>query len=110
MRAPINFAERVKGHKIQFGSRKYELGGAGGADNALWIFPKWNSYNVIYMEFNWEEETYVVRLARSGDGVNFHTTLSTFKIKKQYFKSFPKFNSWMVAQIDDLYQWFDKRI
>ena len=110
MKAPINFAEKIKGHEIKVGGRWYILGDTDGSNNELWIYPKWNSHNVMNIYFDWEKENYAVRLVKTGDGRNFHTTLPAFAfVRTSQFKSFDSFNSWMIAKIEDLNQYFEYR-
>ena len=110
MKAPINFAQKIKGHEIRVGRLRYVLGDTNGSNDELWIYPQWNSNNVMNIYFDWKKENYVVRLAKNGDGMNFHTTLPAFAfVRTTQFKSFASFNSWMIAKIDDLYHHFEYR-
>ena len=108
MKAPVNFAERVKGHKLKVGSLGYSLGDNGGDNNKVWIYPEGDTHNVILMEFNWEKQYYVVNIVKTGDGNNFHTTLPAFDfVRTSQFLSFASFISWMIAKIDDLHKYFE---
>lgn len=108
MKAPINFAEKVKGHKLKVGSLGYRLGDSGGDNNKVWIYPEGDTHNVIRMDFNWEKQYYVVNIVNTGDGQNFHTTLPAFDfVRTSQFLSFASFISWMIAKIDDLHKYFE---
>ena len=108
MKAPQNFAQKIKGHKLTVCGMKYELGDSDGADNQLWIYPVNKSANVIRMEFNWEKQWYGVYIAKTGGGNNFHTTLPAFDfVRTSQFLSFGAFNSWMIAKIEDLHKYFE---
>jgi len=108
MKAPQNFAQKIKGHKLTVCGMKYELGDVFGANNKLWIYPQNDSANVICMEFNWEKQWYEVSIAKTGDGNNFHTYLPTFDfVRTSQFLSFGAFNSWMIAKIEDLHKYFE---
>ena len=110
MKAPQNFAQKVDGHVIKVGGLFYVLRVPDGSNDELWIYPKWNSNNVMNIYFDWKKENYVVRLAKSGDGTNFHTTLKAFAfVRTTQFKSFAAFNSWMIAKIEDLNHHFEYR-
>ena len=65
MKAPINFAEKVKGHKLKVGSLGYRLGDSGGDNNKVWIYPEGDTHNVIRMDFNWEKQYYVVNIVNT---------------------------------------------
>jgi hypothetical protein len=108
MKAPQNFAQKIKGHKLTVCGMKYELGDSGGADNKLWIYPQNKSANVICMEFNWEKQFYTIKVAKTGGGNTFHTTLPAFDfVRTSQFLSFGAFNSWMIAKIEDLHKYFE---
>jgi hypothetical protein len=108
MKAPQNFAQKIKGHKLTVGGMQYYLGDSDGADNQLWIYPVNKSANVIRMEFNWEKQFYTIKVAKTGDGNNFHTTLPAFDfVRTSQFLSFGAFHSWMVAKIEDLHKYFE---
>jgi hypothetical protein len=108
MKAPQNFAQKIKGHKLTVCGMKYELRDSYGANNKLWIYPQNDSANVICMEFNWEKQWYEVSIAKTGDGNNFHTYLPTFDfVRTSQFLSFSAFNSWMIAKIEDLHKYFE---
>jgi hypothetical protein len=108
MKAPQNFAQKIKGHKLMVGGMKYELNDSMGQDNKLWIYPKNKSANVICMEFNWEKQFYTIKVAKTGEGNNFHTSLPAFDfIRTSQFLSFGAFNSWMIAKIEDLHKYFE---
>jgi hypothetical protein len=108
MKAPQNFAQKIKGHKLIVCGMKYELGDSGGVDNALWIYPANKSANVICMEFNWEKQFYTIKVAKTGDGRNFHIILPAFDfVRTSQFLSFGAFNSWMIAKIEDLHKYFE---
>jgi hypothetical protein len=108
MKAPQNFAQKIKGHKLTVNGMKYELGDSGGVDNKLWIYPANKSANVICIEFNWEKQWYAVKVAKTGDGRNFHIILPAFDfVRTSQFLSFGAFNSWMIAKIEDLNKYFE---
>ena len=108
MKAPKNFAQKIKGHKLMVGGMQYELNDSFHSDNKLWIYPKNKSANVICMEFNWEKQWYGIHIAKVGDGENFHTTLPAFSfVRTSQFLSFGAFNSWMIAKIEDLHKYFE---
>jgi hypothetical protein len=108
MKAPQNFAEKIKGHKLIVNGMKYELGDSSGANNVVWIYPVNRSANVICMVFNWEKQWYAVNVAKTGDGNNFHTILPAFDfVRTSHFLSFGAFNSWMIAKIEDLHKYFE---
>ena len=108
MKAPQNFAQKIKGHKLTVGGMQYELGDSFHSDNKLWIYPKNKSANVICMEFNWEKQWYAVHIAKTNDGVTFHTSLPAFDfVRTSQFLSFGAFNSWMIAKIEDLHKYFE---
>jgi hypothetical protein len=108
MKAPQNFAEKIKGHRLFVNGMFYELGDSSGANNIVWIYPKNKSANVICIEFNWEKQYYEVKIVKSGAGRNFHTILPAFDfVRTSHFLSFGAFNSWMVAKIEDLHKYFE---
>lgn len=108
MKAPQNFAQKIKAHKLTVCGMQYYLGDSMGANNVVWIYPKNKSANVICMEFNWEKQWYAVKVAKAGDGNNFHTTLPAFDfVRTSQFLSFGVFNSWMIAKIEDLHKYFE---
>ena len=108
MKAPQNFAQKIKGHKLMVSGMEYKLEDSMGQDNKLWIYPKNKSANVICMEFNWEKQFYTIKVAKTGEGNNFHTTLPAFDfVRTSQFLSFGAFNSWMIAKIEDLHKYFE---
>jgi len=108
MKAPQNFAQKIKGHKLTVCGMKYELEDSFASDNKLWIYPKNKSANVICMEFNWEKQFYTIKVAKTGGGNTFHTTLPAFDfVRTSQFLSFGAFNSWMIAKIEDLHKYFE---
>jgi hypothetical protein len=108
MKAPQNFAKKIKGHKLTVCGMKYELGDSDGANNKLWIYPVNKSANVICMEFNWEKQFYTIKVVKTGDGNNFHIILPAFDfVRTSQFLSFSAFNSWMIAKIEDLHKYFE---
>ena len=112
MKAPINFAQKINGHIIKTGpfpgDYVYKLSADDFIGNQVWIYPQSpNSRNVILMEFNWEKQFYTIKIARSGDGNNFHTTLPAFDfVRTSQFLSFAAFHSWMVAKLEDFHKHF----
>lgn len=108
MKAPVNFAERIKGHKFKLGSLGYRLGDSGGDNNKVWIYPQFQTRNVIRMDFNWEKQYYVVNVVKQGDGSNFHTISSPFPFVQTYhFKSFDDFMFWLCVQLPTLEHHFE---
>ena len=101
MKAPINFAQKIKGHEIKVGVRRYVLGNSMGVNNQLWIYPQTptKARNVINIHFDWSKERYVINIAKSGDGVNFHTTLKAWKLNPKNFTSFNNFLWWLENKL-----------
>ena len=101
MKAPINFAQKIKGYKFNANGIEYSLGDSMGLDNELWIYPQTpNHRNVINIEFNWRKEYYIINVARSGDGMNFHTTLPASPFgREDYFISFDNFIWWLETKL-----------
>ena len=112
MKAPENFAQKVDGHIIKTGpfpgDYVYKLSADGSIGNQVWIYPQNpSSRNVILMEFNWEKQFYTVKVATSGVGEIFHTTLPAFDfVRTSQFLSFAAFNSWMIAKLEDFHKYF----
>lgn len=105
MNAPINFAERVAGHLFSTGNGEYKMSDNLGADNKIWIFPNWKSYNVILMEFDWGRETYTVKVVARGQYANFHNILPPQPIlEKELFQTFFDFETWMKSRMIELYE------
>ena len=110
MKAPINFAKRVNGYKFETNGIEYSLGDEGGADNSLWIYPQRTHRNVINIHFDWKRERYIVNVAKSGDGVNFHTTSKPFSfIQTHHFETFGNFNLWLYYILPTLEHHFEIR-
>lgn len=111
MKAPVNFAQKIKGHKFNFGlgNLSYTLGDSGGDNNKVWIYPeKGTTRNVIRMDFNWEKQYYVVNVVKQGDGSNFHTISSPFPfVQTHHFKSFDDFMFWLCVQLPTLEHHFE---
>ena len=108
MKAPQNFAKKIKGHKLTVCGMQYELEDSFASDNKLWIYPKNKSANVICMEFNWEKQFYTIKVAKTGGGNTFHIILPAFDfVRTSQFLSFGAFNSWMIAKIEDLHKYFE---
>jgi len=108
MKAPQNFAQKIKGHKLTVCGMNYELEDSFGTDNKLWIYPKNTSANVICIEFHWEKQFYTIKVAKTGEGNNFHIILPAFDfVRTSQFLSFGAFNSWMIAKIEDLHKYFE---
>ena len=101
MKAPINFAHKIKGYKFNANGIEYSLGDSMGLDNEVWIYPQTpNHRNVINICFDWKKENYVVNIARTGDGTNFHTTLKAFAfVRRDYFTSFGNFIYWLETNL-----------
>jgi hypothetical protein len=72
MKAPINFAKRIKGYKMPGSWSNCYLGDNEGDADKVWIYTKDKSTNWIMLEFRWDEEEYRVCIAKNGDGTNFH--------------------------------------
>ncbi len=101
MKAPQNFAEKIKGYKLQVNGEGYSLGDSMGSPNHLWIYPQITKYNsnVIMLEFDWKNETYSINIARHGEGTNFHKTIPHKKFDALYFYSFHNFIRWTEMRI-----------
>jgi len=54
MKAPINFAKRIKGYKMPGSWSNCYLGDNEGDDDKVWIYPKDKSTNSIMLEFRWD--------------------------------------------------------
>jgi hypothetical protein len=106
MKAPQNFAEKVKGYTLTSGFYKYGLGDTNGRNDMLWIYPKANSPNVIMLEFDWSKHTYNICVARGGDGINFHTTNEGNSFNPQYFRTFDLFIEWLRLKVADWWHYF----
>lgn len=92
MKAPINFSEKIKGHKLVAGFRNYRLGNVeDGSDNKMWVYPDATTNSVIRVDFNWERHTYTILVARTGNGSNFHTKVDAKEFHPSWFKSFDTF-------------------
>ncbi len=98
MKAPQNFAEKIKGYKLQVNGEGYSLGDSMNAPNIVWIYPERKSANVIMLEFDWKNETYSINIARHGDGTNFHKTIPK-QFDTLYFYSFHNFIRWTEMRI-----------
>jgi len=99
MKAPQNFAEKIKGHWFESSDRiPFLLGDSMGSSDKMWIYPQSKSANVIMLEFDWKRETYSLNIVKQGDGNNFHTTFSTLKFGPTHFLDFQKFNMWISIQ------------
>jgi hypothetical protein len=99
MKAPQNFAQKIKGHKFESSDGKpFQLGDSMGDRNHMWIYPVRYSRNVIMVEFDWKRETYKLNIARQGDGNNFHTILPAEKFGRTHFLDFRAFNMWISIQ------------
>jgi hypothetical protein len=106
MKGPQNFTERVKGFTLLSGFYNYHLDAHRHTDNIVWIYPQSESPNVIMLEFDWSNHTYKVCVARSGDGVNFHTTNENNSFNPQYFRTFDLFTEWLQLKVADWWHYF----
>ena len=106
MKAPQNFAERIKGYKLTSGFYKYQLGDNGLQDNRVWIYPQSNCSNAVMLEFDWKEHTYKISIARRGDGNHFHTTYEGNRFNPQYFRTFDLFIHWLRQKLADWWEYF----
>jgi hypothetical protein len=111
MKAPINFAQKVNGYKFETNGIEYSLGNDGDMNNSLWIYPQTpNARNVINIHFDWSKERYVVNVVRSGDGINYHTTLKAFSfIQTHHFETFDNFILWLYHKLPTLEHHFEIR-
>lgn len=99
MNAPQNFAEKIKGHSFESSDGiPFRLGDSMGDSNHMWIYPQLPCRNVILVEFDWKRETYTLNIARSGDGINFHTKFPAEKFGPTHFLDFKRFNMWISIQ------------
>jgi hypothetical protein len=99
MKAPQNFAEKIKGHRFESSDGiPFLLGDSIGSPNYMWINPIVPSANVILVEFDWKRKTYTLNIARQGNGVNFHTKLPAEKFEPIHFLDFKRFNMWISIQ------------
>ena len=105
MKAPQNFAERIKGYKLTSGFYKYQLGDNGLQDNKVWIYPQSNCSNAVMLEFDWSKHTYKISIARRGDGNHFHTTYEG-NFNPQYFRTFDLFIDWLKQKLADWWEYF----
>jgi hypothetical protein len=102
MKAPINFAKRIKGYKMPGSWSNVYLGDCMGADDKVWIYPKDKSTpNSIMLEFRWDEEEYRVCISKNGDGTNFHTILKPWKFNPKFFTSFDTFIGWLFEKLGE---------
>lgn len=91
MKAPINFAQKIKSYTLPAGLRNYKLGDAGGADDKMWIYPIVGGSNVIRIDFDWKNHTYTLKVAYQGSGTNFHTMVEPKEFHPSWFQSFDSF-------------------
>ena len=105
MKAPQNFAERIKGYKLTSGFYNYRLGDNGLQDNRVWIYPQSNCSNAVMLEFDWSKHTYKISIARRGDGNHFHTTYEG-NFNPQYFRTFDLFIDWLKQKLADWWEYF----
>lgn len=92
MKAPINFAQKIKSYKLPVGFRNYTLGDSNGADDKMWIHSElgdWN--NSLRIDFNWSNNTYTIKVAKKGNGSNFHTITEPQQFHPSWFQSFDTF-------------------
>lgn len=111
MKAPTNFSEKIRQHKIRTGpfpgDYVYSLGDDDGDNKCMWVYPQGNARNAIMVEFNWERENYVVKIVQRGDEDNFHTIMPTYDFpSNSIFKSFDNFNIWLIGRLEDFHQLF----
>jgi hypothetical protein len=108
MKAPVNFAERVKGFRLASGFYNYhlDLGDSMGDNNRVWLYPQSDSPNVIMLEFDWKDHTYKICVARGGDGINFHTVNENNPFNPQYFRTFDLFIDWLRQKLADWWHYF----
>ena len=108
MKAPINFAKRVRGYKMPGSWSNVYLGDNEGDDDKVWIYPKNKSTpNSIMLQFRWETEEYMVCIAKNGDGPNFHTRLKPWRFNPTSFTSFDKFIGWLFDRLNEWGNHFD---
>jgi hypothetical protein len=91
MKAPINFAQKIKNYQLNAGFVDYQLGDVYGADDTMWVIPIIGGVNAIKIDFNWERNTYTIKVAKRGDGSNFHVIVEPQEFHPSSFKSFDAF-------------------
>ena len=112
MKAPVNFSLMVCNHKIKTGpfpgDYVYTLRDDDDDNKTIWVYPeREGASNVILMEFNWEKQFYVVKIATRGQGENFHEIIGPIPFPNTItFQSFDRFNIWLIGKLEDFHHLF----
>ena len=102
MKAPENFAQKIKGYRFTTKGESYLLGDSDGADNKVWIYPEGKTSIVTMLEFDWKKETFSINIAKPGDGENFFKHIPPNNFDARYFLSFDKFIKWIAWRADEM--------
>ena len=112
MKAPKNFQQRIRKKTMLVNGIWYELGvnsdnGYKDADCSLWI--KLNALiaeNLMFIQFDWYNETYQVKFAPIGYGPVFNNIFEHRMMTKREFLTFEHFTDWLYDRIDEHKRYF----
>ena len=107
MKGPKNFQQRIRKKTMLVNGIWYEVdvnsdNGYKDADCSLWV--KLNASvgeNVMFIHFDWHNETYQIKFAPIGHGPVFNNIFGLQPLVKRNFSTFEHFIDWLYDRINE---------